>query len=104
MAVRSPCRIRSTKSASGSVVKWILKKAVKAALVRAMFASSCGFNSASVAMSTIEIGKGEGAKLILGGKACRKGNCSKGYFIEPTLFIDVTPGMRIAREEIFGPV
>jgi len=52
----------------------------------------------------IEIGRKEGAKLILGGNACRKGNCSKGYFIEPTLFIDVTPGMRIAQEEIFGPV
>jgi len=52
----------------------------------------------------IEIGKNEGAKLILGGKACQKGNGSKGYFIEPTLFIDVTPEMRIAQEEIFGPV
>ena len=52
----------------------------------------------------IETGKSEGAKLILGGKACRKDNCSKGYFIEPTIFIDVTPEMRIAREEIFGPV
>ncbi len=52
----------------------------------------------------IEIGKSEGAKLILGGEACRKGICSKGYFIEPTIFIDVTPEMRIAREEIFGPV
>ena len=52
----------------------------------------------------IEIGKKEGAKLILGGKACQKGNCSKGYFIEPTLFSDVTPEMRIAQEEIFGPV
>ncbi len=52
----------------------------------------------------VEIGKNEGAKLILGGKVCRKGNCSKGYFIEPTIFIDVVPGMRIAREEIFGPV
>src|SRR4030043_372856 len=44
----------------------------------------------------VEIGKNEGAKLILGGKACRKGNCSKGYFIEPTLFVEVIPGMRIA--------
>ena len=52
----------------------------------------------------IEIGKNEGGKLILGGKACQKGSCSKGYFIEPTLFIDVTPEMRIAQEEIFGPV
>jgi acyl-CoA reductase-like NAD-dependent aldehyde dehydrogenase len=52
----------------------------------------------------IEIGKKEGVKLILGGKAYQKCNCSKGYFIEPTIFIEVTPQMRIAREEIFGPV
>jgi aldehyde dehydrogenase (NAD+) len=52
----------------------------------------------------VEAGKNEGAKLILGGKACRKGNCSRGYFIEPTIFIEVTPEMRIAQEEIFGPV
>jgi aldehyde dehydrogenase (NAD+) len=52
----------------------------------------------------VEIGKGEGAKLILGGKAFRKGDCSKGYFIEPTIFGEVKPEMRIAQEEIFGPV
>ncbi len=52
----------------------------------------------------VEIGKNERANLILGGKACRKGHCSKGYFVEPTIFIDVTPEMRIAQEEIFGPV
>jgi alpha-ketoglutaric semialdehyde dehydrogenase len=52
----------------------------------------------------IEIGKEEGAKLILGGKAYREGECSKGYFIEPTIFDEVKPAMRIAQEEIFGPV
>ncbi len=52
----------------------------------------------------IEIGKKGGAKLLLGGKACQKGNCSNGYFVEPTIFIEVTPEMRIAQEEIFGPV
>jgi acyl-CoA reductase-like NAD-dependent aldehyde dehydrogenase len=52
----------------------------------------------------IEIGKEEGAKLILGGKARREGETSKGYFIEPTIFSGVLPGMRIAQEEIFGPV
>ncbi len=52
----------------------------------------------------IDIGKREGAKLILGGKPYRKGNCSKGYFIEPTIFGEVHPEMRIAQEEIFGPV
>lgn len=52
----------------------------------------------------IEIGKEEGAKLIIGGKAYKEGECAKGYFIEPTIFSDVRPDMRIAQEEIFGPV
>lgn len=51
----------------------------------------------------IEIGK-EGARLVIGGKACTEGGCAKGYFIEPTIFADVEPKMRIAQEEIFGPV
>ena len=55
-------------------------------------------------LSYIEIGSKEGAKLLTGGKAFRKGACARGYFVEPTVFSDVTPGMRIAREEIFGPV
>ena len=54
-------------------------------------------------LNYIDIGKREGAKLIIGGKAYRKGPCSKGYFIEPTIFADVKPRMRIAQEEIFGP-
>jgi aldehyde dehydrogenase (NAD+) len=44
----------------------------------------------------IDVGKKEGAKLLLGGKAYQKGNCYKGYFIEPTIFGDVAPEMRIA--------
>jgi acyl-CoA reductase-like NAD-dependent aldehyde dehydrogenase len=52
----------------------------------------------------IGIGKEEGAKLILGGKARQSGDTSKGYFIEPTIFAEVLPEMRIAQEEIFGPV
>lgn len=48
----------------------------------------------------IELGKREGARLVQGGGRGR-GN---GYFIEPTIFDDVTPQMRIFREEIFGPV
>jgi acyl-CoA reductase-like NAD-dependent aldehyde dehydrogenase len=55
-------------------------------------------------LSYIGIGKKEGAKLILGGKAYQEGECSKGYFIEPTIFGNVSPEMRIAQEEIFGPV
>ena len=52
----------------------------------------------------IEIGKKEGAKLACGGKRATAGALAKGYFIEPTIFTDVTNEMRIAQEEIFGPV
>ncbi len=52
----------------------------------------------------IEIGKSEGARLIVGGKRIKGSKNDKGFFIEPAIFIDVKPGMRIAREEIFGPV
>jgi len=55
-------------------------------------------------LSYIEIGKKEGSSLLMGGKAYREGACARGYFIEPTIFSNVEPGMRIAREEIFGPV
>ncbi|MCK6456892.1 MAG: aldehyde dehydrogenase family protein [Phycisphaerae bacterium] len=51
-------------------------------------------------MSYIEAGKKEGAKLAVGGN--RVGN--RGYFIEPTVFADVKDDMKIAQEEIFGPV
>jgi alpha-ketoglutaric semialdehyde dehydrogenase len=49
----------------------------------------------------VDIGKTEGAKLVLGGK---KAQPLPGYFFEPTIFSDVSPDMRIAQEEIFGPV
>ena len=50
----------------------------------------------------IGIGKGEGAKLVFGGdQLARK---TPGYYLAPALFVDVDQGMRIAREEIFGPV
>ncbi|HET6513774.1 MAG TPA: aldehyde dehydrogenase family protein [Thermodesulfovibrionales bacterium] len=55
-------------------------------------------------LNYIEIGKREGAKLLTGGKAYEEGDCARGYFIEPTIFSDVHPEMRIAQEEIFGPV
>lgn len=52
----------------------------------------------------VEIGKKEGAKLITGGEIYSEGECAKGWFYKPTIFIDVLPTMRIAQEEIFGPV
>ncbi|MEW6682267.1 MAG: aldehyde dehydrogenase family protein [Nitrospirota bacterium] len=52
----------------------------------------------------IEIGKKEGAKLLCGGHAATDGPLARGHFIAPTIFGEVTPTMRIAQEEIFGPV
>lgn len=52
----------------------------------------------------IEIGKEEGAKIALGGNRIMKPGYEKGFFVEPTIFVDTTPDMRIVQEEIFGPV
>ena len=52
----------------------------------------------------IRIGKDEGAKLLLGGGISSGPEYTNGFFFEPTIFANVTPNMRIAREEIFGPV
>jgi aldehyde dehydrogenase (NAD+) len=50
----------------------------------------------------VQAGRAEGAQLATGGK--RPGDLAQGYFYEPTIFLDVKNDMRIAREEIFGPV
>jgi aldehyde dehydrogenase (NAD+) len=52
----------------------------------------------------ITIGKDEGARLVMGGAVYDQGNCKDGWFFQPTIFDQVTPRMRIAQEEIFGPV
>jgi len=55
-------------------------------------------------MKYVEIGKKEGAKLLHGGNPLTGGDYDKGWFFEPTIFVDVKPDMTIAQEEIFGPV
>jgi acyl-CoA reductase-like NAD-dependent aldehyde dehydrogenase len=52
----------------------------------------------------VEVGNNEGAKLLCGGEFASEGKLSKGFFYRPTIFAEVTPQMRIAKEEIFGPV
>jgi aldehyde dehydrogenase (NAD+) len=52
----------------------------------------------------VEIGRAEGATLLAGGSRLRPPGFESGYFYAPTIFDDVRPAMRIAREEIFGPV
>ena len=55
-------------------------------------------------LNYVEIGKSEGAKLKTGGRRLTEGDYQHGWFMEPTVFTDVDPKMRIAQEEIFGPV
>lgn len=52
----------------------------------------------------VQIGQDEGAKMIIGGKYATGKSCKNGSFYQPTIFTDVAPKMRIAQEEIFGPV
>ncbi len=52
----------------------------------------------------VQIGKAEGARLLIGGAVVDERNWADGYFYRPTIFDHVTPSMRIAQEEIFGPV
>ena len=55
-------------------------------------------------MSYIDIAKQEGATIACGGAPCTEGVCAKGSFMQPTLITNVTNDMRVAQEEIFGPV
>ncbi len=52
----------------------------------------------------IDIAKGEGANCVLGGGPANRPECGDGWFVEPTIFSGVNNRMRIAREEVFGPV
>jgi aldehyde dehydrogenase (NAD+) len=63
-------------------------------------------NASQIETSTryVEIAKAEGAKLLTGGHALTEGPYANGTFFAPTVFGGVTPAMRIAREEVFGPV
>ncbi|MCP1673491.1 aldehyde dehydrogenase (NAD+) [Natronocella acetinitrilica] len=55
-------------------------------------------------LSYINIAKEEGATCVLGGKAADRPECGDGWFVEPTIFTGVSNNMRIAQEEVFGPV
>jgi acyl-CoA reductase-like NAD-dependent aldehyde dehydrogenase len=61
-------------------------------------------NQLKTDLEYIEIGKSEGAKLLCGGNRLDQGEYQHGWFLEPTVFSEVDPKMRIAQEEIFGPV
>ncbi len=52
----------------------------------------------------VSVARSEGATCVIGGDVEIAGDCAKGHFYKPTIFIDVTPEMTIFKEEIFGPV
>ncbi|HEY4636367.1 MAG TPA: aldehyde dehydrogenase, partial [Rhodospirillales bacterium] len=52
----------------------------------------------------LDVAKGEGAKCVLGGTKATRPECGSGWFVEPTIFTGVENRMRIAQEEVFGPV
>jgi aldehyde dehydrogenase (NAD+) len=52
----------------------------------------------------IDVAKSEGAKAVLGGSKATRPECGEGWFVEPTIFTGVQNRMRIAQEEVFGPV
>src|SRR5262249_47186591 len=54
-------------------------------------------------LNYVEIGLEEGARLVAGGRVPADPSLAKGYFVEPTVFADVAPRMRIFQEEVFGP-
>jgi acyl-CoA reductase-like NAD-dependent aldehyde dehydrogenase len=55
-------------------------------------------------LAYIESGRAEGARLLAGGERDLQGDKARGFYIRPTVFADVQPEMKIAQEEIFGPV
>lgn len=55
-------------------------------------------------MDYMEVARSEGAKILTGGERATEGPIKKGFFFQPTILDQVTPDMRVAREEIFGPV
>jgi aldehyde dehydrogenase (NAD+) len=55
-------------------------------------------------LSYIDIAKSEGVETVLGGSKATRPECGDGWFVEPTVFTGVKNSMRIAQEEVFGPV
>src|SRR5438552_10099105 len=55
-------------------------------------------------LTYVEIGRDESERMVCGGNKLTKGEYANGYFMEPTVFIDVDPKMRVVQEKIFGPV
>ena len=101
-------RLFIQESAHDAFMEKVLERAKKMAVgdpldPKTRFGPLCSNDQLQKVLSYIGIGKEEGANLVLGGERAKVGS-GKGYFVQPTIFDQVTNQMRIAREEIFGPV
>jgi len=90
-------------------VQQLVEKVQQAVLGNPMDASSqigpvTTFQQYQKILEYIDIAHQDGARCVLGGKATNRPGCEKGWFVEPTIFADVTNDMRIAQEEVFGPI
>jgi aldehyde dehydrogenase (NAD+) len=52
----------------------------------------------------VRVAAKEGAKVLCGGEVCREGDCRRGFFYTPTLLADLRPDMRVAQDQVAGPV
>ena len=68
------------------------------------FGPLASFAQMDKVLNYIELGKKEGARLLVGGSRATEGALTKGNYVQPTVFTDCTDNMTIVREEIFGPV
>jgi acyl-CoA reductase-like NAD-dependent aldehyde dehydrogenase len=100
-------RLLIQESAHDAFLEKVLERGKKLAVgdplnPKTRFGPLCNADQFDKVLSYIRTGKEEGAKVVLGGE--RTDVNGKGYFVQPTIFDDVTNQMKIAREEIFGPV
>ena len=102
-------RVGVHKSVYGEFIKRFVERAKKLVVGDGLSASvemgpCINEQQLKTVMSYVEIGKKEGANLLTGGNRLQAGAHAKGWFHEPTVFGDCNPKMRVAQEEIFGPV
>jgi acyl-CoA reductase-like NAD-dependent aldehyde dehydrogenase len=118
MACGQSCALGSRVLVQSSIYKKVVEELVRRAQTvrigapldeRTQMGPQATAQQLEKTLKYVEIGRGEGARLATGGKTPSLGqltdeSLSGGFFVEPTVFTDVNPRMRIAQEEIFGPV
>ncbi|MBE0697285.1 MAG: aldehyde dehydrogenase family protein [Anaerolineaceae bacterium] len=92
---------RFAKAISETARKWVVGNGLESTT---MMGPAVSDDQLKTDLDYVQVGQSEGAQLIAGGSRASGGAAGGGYFVEPTVFDGVLPEMRIAQEEIFGPV